>query len=314
MITREPNSLEQSAVATLLYFDVFNHPLTVEEVHAFLPQNSVTVDDVRSAIHDSPLIDRHASEPTELVVVRGRSAEWIPRRRQKERYAVTLWRRARIVAHLIAMFPFVRGLFVSGSLSKNTPDSKADVDWFIVTEPGRLYICKTILTAFRRIFLFNQTKYFCTNYYVSSNALEIPDKNVFIATEVATARPVLSTELAGRFFSENAWIRDYLPNVSAPDTSMVIQAPIASAVRRALETMFRGAVGDWLERRCFALHDRFERRKNKHLPPEDYHIMYRATPVECKIHHHNFQRRVLEAYSERLAEFGVSRKINDVRD
>lgn len=311
MTNDNSHCIEQDAVATLLYFDIFDHPLTVAETFAFLPHNSITVDDLDAAIAASGAIDRHAGSSVPLLMVHGRPAHWIDARLDKERRAARLWPMARIVGRLMACFPYVRGLFVSGSLSKNAPERGADIDWFIVTEPGRLWVSKTLLTLFRRTLLFNSTKFFCTNYYVSSDALAIPDRNVFIATEIATARPILSTELAGRFFSENSWIRGYFPNIQSPDTSLIIHAPVAAFIRRVAELPFDGRLGDWLENLFRGMHLRYERRAHPDVPAEDFALMFRAGEKECKIHQRNMQRHVIDAYAERLVRFGVTRKISD---
>jgi len=306
MNSHDPVMIERSAVATLLYFDIFNHPLTVDETFSFLPQNSITADELRAAIVGSATIDHHDGD---LLMLRGRPESFLTQRHEKRQYATTLWPRAQTVARLIACFPFVRGLFVSGSLSKDATDRNADIDWFIVTEPGRLWICKMLLTVFRRTLLLNNTKYFCTNYYISSDKLEIPDRNVFIATEIATARPLLNAELATRFFRANRWISEFLPNAKAPSTAMVIHAPIAEFIRRIGECFFPGAWGNWLEKKFFAAHVRFEKRKHPHLSESDFALMFRSLPHECKIHQQNFQRKVIEAYEVRLQMFGVSRRV-----
>jgi predicted nucleotidyltransferase len=44
---------------------------------------------------------------------------------------------ARKKAAFISKFPFIRGIFVSGSLSKNYADDKSDLDFFVVTSDGQ---------------------------------------------------------------------------------------------------------------------------------------------------------------------------------
>lgn len=306
MNSHDPVVIERSAVATLLYFDIFNHPLTVDETFAFLPQNSISTDELRSALVGSAAIDQHEGD---LLLLRGRPVSQIARRQEKQRYASTLWHRARLVARLIACFPFVRGLFVSGSLSKDATDHEADIDWFIVTEPGRLWICKMLLTLFRRTVLLNSRKYFCTNYYIASDRLEITDRNVFIATEIATARPLLNAGIAARFFSANHWITEFLPNVKAPTTSMIVETPIATIIRFVGELFFRGRWGDWLEKHCLAFNERFERQKHADVSDEEFARMFRCLPYESKNHPENVQHKIMEAYETRLASFGVDRRV-----
>jgi predicted nucleotidyltransferase len=99
-----------------------------------------------------------------------------------------MWKLAGIVTHVIKRFPFVRGVFVTGSLSKNSSDSSSDLDFMVITRKGRLWIARTLLMLFKKIFLLNSYKYFCINFLLSEDNLEIEDKNVFTATEVMTVK------------------------------------------------------------------------------------------------------------------------------
>src|SRR5690606_3777846 len=92
---------------------------------------------------------------------------------------------ARKKAKLISQFPFVRGVMASGSLSKGYADEKSDIDFFIITIPNRLWIARTLLVLYKRIFLLNSHKFFCVNYFVDEKHLGIEEKNLFTATELA---------------------------------------------------------------------------------------------------------------------------------
>src|SRR4029453_8923510 len=96
---------------------------------------------------------------------------------------------------LIASFPYVRCVCISGSLSKKYFDDTTDIDFFVITKPGRLWVCRTFLILFKKLFLLNSKKYFCINYFIDSDNLEIPDQNIFTATELTTLIPMHDYEL-----------------------------------------------------------------------------------------------------------------------
>jgi predicted nucleotidyltransferase len=60
----------------------------------------------------------------------------IEKRRTANARAIGQMELARKKAAFISKFPFIRGIFVSGSLSKNYADDKSDLDFFIVTSNG----------------------------------------------------------------------------------------------------------------------------------------------------------------------------------
>ena len=82
------------------------------------------------------------------------------------------------------MFPFVRGVFLSGSISKGFMSESDDIDYFIITAPGRLWLTRTLLILFKKIFLFNSFRNFCLNYFIDSENLYIPEHNRYTATEI----------------------------------------------------------------------------------------------------------------------------------
>ena len=77
------------------------------------------------------------------------------RRIQGEQKAEEALKIARKQANFIAKFPYVQSVCVSGSLSKNYFDKKSDIDFFIITTPNRLWICRSLLVAWKKIFLMN---------------------------------------------------------------------------------------------------------------------------------------------------------------
>lgn len=59
----------------------------------------------------------------------------IEKRRTANARALKQMELARKKAAIISKFPFIRGIFVLGSLSKNYADDKSDLDFFVVTTP-----------------------------------------------------------------------------------------------------------------------------------------------------------------------------------
>src|SRR5207253_11478070 len=129
------------------------------------------------------------------------------KRIEKEKHSKKMWRMAAMMTHIIKRFPFVRAVMITGSLSKNSSDKRSDLDFMIITEPKRLWIARTILMLFKKIFLFNSYKYFCLNYYITSDNLEIEEKNIFTATEIAYVKATYNTRLMEDFIKANMWIK-----------------------------------------------------------------------------------------------------------
>ena len=145
--------LSESIVRTLAYYDLFDYPLTPEEIYRNLPTNHVNLTEIESELH---------SLSTKSIIFRLgaffslQNNLSLETRRLKGNLLAKKYKSIAIQkAKLIARFPFVQGVMISGSLSKGYADDQSDIDFFIITKPGRLWIARTLLVLYKRIFLFN---------------------------------------------------------------------------------------------------------------------------------------------------------------
>jgi hypothetical protein len=64
-------------------------------------------------------------------------------------------------------------------------------------------------------FLFRKQHWLCMNYFIDEQHLEIREKNIFTATEIATVIPVRGNAAFNKFHLLNSWAKSYLPNYTA---------------------------------------------------------------------------------------------------
>ncbi len=150
------------------------------------------------------------------------------------------------IGRFLFMFPFVRAVAISGSLSKNFADEKADIDFFIITKANRLWIARTIMHLFKKItFITGHQDYFCMNYYIDEEALAIENKNIFTAIEIITLLPVSGKQMIDDFYMANDWYRDFFPtreNKLPPGDQ-----PASRWFKLCIEWLFNNAIGDRLD-------------------------------------------------------------------
>jgi hypothetical protein len=294
-------NLKKHIVRTLLYYDIFNYPLKSSEVFQFLGTNSISEPDVRDALN---------SLADEFVVFRFEDfyclqpAESIIQRRKKGNHAAEgFYQLATKKAAFIAAFPFVRGVLASGSLAKGYMDEKSDLDFFIITAPGRLWIARTLLVAYKRLFLSNSHKYFCVNYFVDEDHLEIEEKNLFTATEVATAMPMYGAEYYKRFMSVNPWVKVFFPNYKPRSTEQVPEY-INQGPKRIVEWLLNRLQADSIESFFRQItRNRWKKLYEKQYPAADFEVAFKSKDYASKNHPQHFQRKVMDLYAKKVEEF-----------
>ena len=210
LINKNLSEIKENILATLAYFDMFSYPLTRAEVYLFLQSK-----------HSYELFD----DALKYLVKGGtvhqfdkfytlNSDHYIAvRRLEGNQKAAALIKIAEKVGTLLIRFPYVRGIAISGSLSKNFADADSDVDLFIITEKNRLWIARTIMHFFKKLtFLVNKEHLFCMNYYIDMQQLEIAEQNIYTAIEVGTLIPLQGDITFEKFYAANTWTREFLPN------------------------------------------------------------------------------------------------------
>ena len=195
---------------SLAYFDMFSYPLLQREIYNYL-RCKCSYSAFEEAL--GQLLEEKKIFSTENVYSLTDTALLLDKRKTGNKKAQALLVQAKKVAALLSFFPYVRGVAISGSLSKNFATDKSDIDFFIITKKNRLWIARTLMHLLKKLsFLFNKQHLLCMNYYVDEVEMEIIEKNIFTATEILTLMPCEGAALFEEFFKQNNWVRSVFPN------------------------------------------------------------------------------------------------------
>lgn len=284
----------------MLYFDVFHYPLRPAELFA----NSAAAvteqafnDELDALIH-AGLLQRSG----EFILSPFSNVADIKKRLDGNRGAQEVMPLAYAYSRRIASFPFVEGVCLSGALSKNYYDEKGDIDYFIITKPGRLWICRSLLIARFKLMPKAKRKYWCVNYFVSSDNLALPDRNAFTATELAHLIPAVNHGLYHGLLSHNAWCREQFPNKQPLPAKQCADAP-RPLLKRLAEGLLSGALGRWLDDALLSATLKRWRKKYPGLGEEDFELQFRSRKNVCKRHTHGFQNKVLKLWEEKIRQW-----------
>jgi hypothetical protein len=293
--------LSQSILKVLAYFDMFSYPVTMEEILQFLDQ---PVRDKELGFAVSQLLDKQAIWQLGRFYSLRNDPQLEQRRLNGNQLAAKQMKLAMRISRMLAWCPYVRGIGISGSLSKNFAYKGSDYDFFIITAPNRLWIARTIQFLLIKSFAgLGLRRYCCLNYYVDEWALEIEEKNVFTATEVATLLPARGKRSFQYFFSANQWINKFIPNASF---RKIPEKEISSwLLKSCVEWMLNNRLGDRLDD---ALMRYFSRRWKALMAKEKITttgFQLGAVVIEkhlCKPLPHHFQQNILNRFQQKMAD------------
>jgi len=301
--TRETITLH-SVLHTLAYADVFDYPLTAPEVYRYLTSPAATFEEVTSALSDKSRF----SQVGEFFTLTGRE-EIVETRKRRAEVARRLWPKAARYGRVIAQLPFVRMVAITGSLAMNNTDEGKDVDYMIVTAPNHLWTCRALALLVARIARLEDVT-LCPNYLITTNALQLEERSLYVAHELAQMIPLAGLEIYGEICSLNHWIYDYLPHAfDAPDSPSALQEPAQrSAIQKGLEFILSLPFGAWLEKWEM-------NRKIKRLSREQAHSVesYFSADV-CKGHIDKHGESVVTALSVRLKNASTPALVDSTRE
>ncbi len=290
----------------LLYFEVFSYPLTFNEILHFCQFKNCQSETVKQALQKG-IAQGYIFQHEEFYACQDQP-EWIEKRKEHNHRATRYLARAYKMAQLIRRFPYVRAVFLSGALSKNVMPKDGDIDYFIVTKPGRLWVSRTLLVLFKKIFLLNSHKYFCVNYFVDEDHLEIEEKNLFTATEVVTLIPLYNTEVYQAFCAVNDWTQQYCPNFPARPAEKTIPAQ-ESFLQKRMEWLLDGEIGDRVDLYCLRTTLTHWQKKFSNFDPDKFANALKSRRYVSKHHPQDFQTKVLTAYENGIQRFETSHQM-----
>lgn len=211
--------MKRSILKTLHYHDLFDYPLTFEEIHKLLVGKGAR-----------PLLSDHLQEMVKAGKVKvkdgfyhlSRRDHLIEKRKQRNFASEAKLKIAGSAARILRVIPTVKMVAVTGGLSMKNSDPEDDVDIFIVAKAKRVWLTR-LLTSLLLDLLGRRRKAgeeeeadkICLNMYASEGSLRLPknEQSIYTAHEVAQLRPIWDKDgTYARFVAENAWVKDHLGN------------------------------------------------------------------------------------------------------
>jgi hypothetical protein len=292
------NQCNREILKALLYFDIFNYPLTENEIYQNL---AIDCEIEKFTACLNSLIEQGILRRIDGFILHvDANQENIQHRLNGNRQAEEMLPLAFKYSKKIAWFPFVESVCLSGSLSKNYYDQKSDIDYFIVSSPNRLWVCRTFLVLYIKLLPKKEKKFWCVNYFISSESLAIPDENQFVATELAYLIPTVNYKIYQRILENNLWYKKLFPNkiIFRHDKSYEKQSGLFKIF---IETLLNGKMGDIVDDLLFKITLKRWQKKYPDMSNEDFDLQYRTRKHSCKRHSKGFQNKVLSLWENKIA-------------
>ena len=222
------NKLEKVILDTVAYFDIFSYPLTLIEIWKWLffreaDSLFISLNKIEEIIKNSEAIKTLLERKQGFYFFKNREGI-IALRKERYNLAENKFKKALKVAGFLKWMPGIKMIGICNSLSWANADTGSDIDFFIVTEKGKLWTSRFLAVGFLKIFGLrpekNNTKdKICLSFFVDEEhlnlenlAIESPD--IYLIYWINQLVPIFDRGgMHRKFLESNRWIKRFLPNI-----------------------------------------------------------------------------------------------------
>lgn len=167
------NKIKKSIQETVIFFDLFNYPLTKWEIWQYL-KIEISLDALEGVVDDL-IQDSLLGQKDGFYFLPGR-LNLVSIRRERYNFANYKIKLAREATRLFKWLPSVKLVAVSNLIGHHNLRNESDIDIFIVSSPGRLWLTRLFCTGLMKITRRRPTKEckrnkMCLSFYAAADGL-----------------------------------------------------------------------------------------------------------------------------------------------
>ncbi len=210
--------MAQSLTETLILFSVHRRLATKEELYHYQYRTNIPLDEISSEALAIPGVIYRAG----MYGFEDEFEDLWKLRQEMDRETIRRYRKIQRYGKILISIPYIRGIFVAGSLAFSSGNAKegSDIDVFVVTAVDRIWLARfgitlvTQLLGIRRRGSYDENL-FCLNHYVTEDALYRKDHDIYSAELYSDYIPVgqESSEMVQKFWKANLWRKDFYPQI-----------------------------------------------------------------------------------------------------
>lgn len=208
-----------SILKTLIYSDIFDYPLTKEEIWKFLIAANVDRSSFEKTLTEFPLVKWEHEKGFYFLSGRGEIAKKRIKRKKESQEKIKI---AKKIIEKLSFVPTVLLIGISGGLALENAEEKDDIDLFVITRTNTLWITRLLLVLL--LILMGQyrgrgkkeSQKICLNMLISEKALmfEKDRQDLYTAHEIVQLKPIFNRNNTYKKFlnANRRWVSKFLPN------------------------------------------------------------------------------------------------------
>lgn len=219
---KEYSLIELSILKSLVFFDLFDFPLTLLEIYQSLDQKISSLEELYFIIQKSDFLQGKIAEENGFYFLKNRKSNIYLRQAKYHLFLEKILKARKLIGWLKNV-PFLRGVAICNSLSFANARAKSDIDLFIIAEPNTLWIVRFFVVSIINLFFQrpswqNKADTFCPSFfatYQTDLSKARLDDDPYFEIWLIKLLPIFDEKNYFEiFFRQNKWIKHRFPNFS----------------------------------------------------------------------------------------------------
>jgi len=213
------DSRQQAILRTLLYADLFDYPLTKDQIFRFLiSKKNIGKQELFSVLKNKSLPIEQSGEYFYLT----QRKSLVTERQKRKTVSSQKLELAKKIINKISFISSIKLIGISGALSMENCDEDDDIDFFVITDKNLVWttrllliILLTFLGVYRNRKSKNHSNKICLNMILDEDNLCFGkiNQDLYTAHEIVQLLPILNKEETyEKFINNNPWIKNYIAN------------------------------------------------------------------------------------------------------
>ena len=237
---------EKAIVRTLLYSDIFDYPLSDDEVWKFLISNKNI---------DKKLFENKIKKINSIVFRKDGFLHMEDKSSVVSKRIIS-FRESKIKINLayktiekLFIIPTVVFIGISGNLSMMNAGRKDDIDLFVITTKNTVWITRLLLIVYLKILGKHRKRSdkdvadkFCLNMIIDEDKLLLSKnlRSLYTAHEIVQLMPIMQRgDIYKKFIDSNKWVKSYMPNIIEEISGQKIAIPRKSILENFLRVVIK---------------------------------------------------------------------------
>jgi len=254
MVLNTKINFKQAILSTFAFFDMFDYPLSQEEVEEYLFQMPLDEHQIDLYLKNSAAL----SYSDGLYCLKGNEEAFF-KMHERRAMAKKYWQKIGKFRKIFNMIPFIRLVAIANNLAYDNPTKRSDIDLVVVTKPGRLFTARLLLTFWTHLFRMRRhgkriQGRFCLSFYLTEDNLSLEsiaiNEDIYLAYWLKTLQPVCGDyqTYIDLMDHNRKFIEDFFATpLNYQKRHYRANRGWVRTIRRFKESLLRKKFGDWLE-------------------------------------------------------------------